>query len=33
MTDGDRPVPDWLSYFGFSLAGKNYQISSLATLE
>ena len=33
VTDGDRPVPDWLSYFGFSLTGKTYQISALATLE
>ncbi len=33
MTDGDRPVPDWLGYFGFSLTGKTYQISALAALE
>jgi Flp pilus assembly protein TadG len=33
MSDNDRPVPDWLSYFGFTLAGKTYEISALAPVE
>lgn len=30
---GCRPVPDWLSGFGFSISSKNFQVSSLANLE
>lgn len=30
---GEQPVPDWLSTFGFSLAGRKFEISSLANLE
>jgi Flp pilus assembly protein TadG len=33
MTDGDRPVPDWLSYFGFSLSGKTFETSAMALQE
>lgn len=30
---GEQPVPDWLSTFGFSLAGRTFEISSLANVE
>lgn len=30
---GEQPVPDWLSTFGFSLAGRKFEISSLANVE
>lgn len=30
---GEQPVPDWLSTFGFSLAGRQFEISSLANVE
>lgn len=34
VTDGnDKPVPDWLSVFGFSLAGATFEVSSLAQFE
>jgi hypothetical protein len=31
--DGCKPVGDWLSYFGFSLQGKVFRVSSVANLE
>ena len=30
---GCKPVPDWLSYFGFSLQNKVFRVSSVANLE
>ena len=30
---GCKPVGDWLSYFGFSLQGKVFRVSSVANLE
>jgi Flp pilus assembly protein TadG len=30
---GEQPVPDWLASFGFSLAGRKFEISSLANVE
>jgi len=30
---GEQPVPDWLSVFGFSLAGRTFEISSLSNVE
>ena len=31
--DGCKPVGDWLAYFGFSLQGKVFRVSSVANLE
>ena len=32
-TTDDQPVPDWLSSFGFSIAGRTFHVSALAKIE